>query len=163
MRSQGHSGSPSCRESDHKRAKGCQCLFALGHVLSFGAQWYCGCLHRPGVHFPWSVDLLLSLPVVLPTAVLGGQGFLAGTELGPLLGAAGAQWAPSSCWESDHKWVKGCNQLFLQSPWGTFLFLRCLCQAGKHSCTCTGFLGEGRECSPICTTSQRAVSPSSDV
>ena len=47
------------------------------------------------MHLPWGVDLLPLLLEALLTNVLGGLGFLAGTESGPLLGAAGALWAPT--------------------------------------------------------------------
>ena len=69
--------------------------------------------------------------MVMCSPVLGGQGFLAGSKLGPLTGVTMA-WC-----------VQDCHNLRLQSHQGMFPLAGpqqhsvCFCRLGKHSCTCT--------------------------
>ena len=91
----------------------------LGLTLSFWVQQHYRCLCGPGEYQPQCVDLLRPLLVVRAT-VLGWLSFLAGTDLGLLLGTAGAQWASPTCWEGDHQRAKCCCCLFPQLPWVMF-------------------------------------------
>ena len=80
-----------------KSGLSCHRLFLRSSQGAFplsGVQRYYRCLHKWGICSPQCIDLLLSLLVVMLATVLGGWGFLTGSEPGPLLGATVVGWTP---------------------------------------------------------------------
>ena len=81
---------------NHEQAKGCWYLFLQ---LSWGNSLFWGSVVLCALVWVWSALSPACRPSAIsafspPATVLGGEGFLAGTELGTLLGAIGAKWAP---------------------------------------------------------------------
>ena len=161
--------SPTGLKSNRAGAQGCCCLLPQlrqGMLPPSGLQWYCGHSQQPGNRSPMCVDSLPSLLTVTPAAVLGGQGFLMGSNPGPLFGTTAALWALLP----DRKVI----------TWGLSAAMTCShihAYVCSHPWSCSGTMGahtsrdsscmhaqdcwEARECSPISTTSPGVVHPPS--
>ena len=115
-----------------------------------------------GKHLAQHVDLLRSLFMVrgLQCCCAGGTGLPCwDLSYGCSLAAQGMVGSPSLLGKQPQAWAKCYCRFLLWSPQCVFPLSRCLHQIRKHSCVCTGLLGESRVCSPISVTSLGA-SPS---